>query len=127
MIREPVQPDKRKMTPARRARLLAKLGAVCRFPECSVSTGLELDHIVALDLGGRDADDNFQVLCGPHHAAKTKLDAKLIAKGRRIRKRENGTRRERRPIPQHVNGLQSRGFDKRLRKRMSGKVERISE
>lgn len=34
----------------------------------------QLDHIVALHKGGRDEDDNCQVLCIPCHEAKTAED-----------------------------------------------------
>jgi 5-methylcytosine-specific restriction endonuclease McrA len=107
--------EARKMTPKRRARLLEKHGHVCAYPECEVSTGLELDHFVALAIGGKDTDDNLRPLCPAHHKQKTALDAKLIAKCRRIIAREDGTRRERTAIP-------SRDFPKDLTRGFDGKV-----
>jgi 5-methylcytosine-specific restriction protein A len=89
--REPVEIDGRAMTPARRARIIARDGGHCRYPECEVATGLEVDHIVALELGGRDRDENLQTLCHDHHKAKTKLDAALIAKARRRKAKAEGT------------------------------------
>jgi 5-methylcytosine-specific restriction endonuclease McrA len=88
--REPVEIDGRRMTPARRARIIARDGC-CRYPGCEVAEGLEVDHIVALELGGRDRDDNLQALCVPHHKAKTKIDAGLIAKARRRKAKHEGT------------------------------------
>lgn len=34
----------------------------------------ELDHIVALEQGGADTDENLQGLCAAHHDAKTARD-----------------------------------------------------
>lgn len=94
---------RRAMTPKRRAAVLARHAGHCAYPGCTVSTGLEIDHVIALELGGKDADENLVPLCGPHHKQKTALDAKLIAKARRLRKTEAGETRAKRPIP-------SRGF-----------------
>lgn len=67
------------------------------------------------------------------HRLKTKADAKIIAKSRRIRAKllpvelttaeqfsQKWAEYERKAKPK----IQSRGFDKTLRKKMSGKVER---
>lgn len=117
MRREPVEATPRKaMTPARRARVLARFDGKCSYPGCEIATGLEIDHVIALDLAGKDEDDNLAPLCEVHHAQKTRLDAKLIAKSRRLRKRESGIKK---PCT-----LKGRGFDRSLRQRMDGTVER---
>lgn len=103
---------RRSMTPARRKRILARHGDVCAYPECEIVTGLEVDHIVCLELGGRDVDDNCEGLCAHHHKIKTARDLKLIAKARRIRKRDAGIK------PRKGRSL-SHPF---LRKRMDGVV-----
>lgn len=102
------------MTPARRKRLTEEGGSVCAYPGCEVKERLELDHIIALDLGGKDADSNLQLLCAEHHRKKSRLDMKLIAKGRRIRRREAGEKKPSR--------LVNRGFDKTLRRKFDGTV-----
>lgn len=82
---EPVSNTPRKaMTAARRFRILAKSDGHCAYPECAETHGLEIDHMIALALGGKDDDSNLTALCGPHHAQKTRLDIKLIAKAKRI-------------------------------------------
>jgi 5-methylcytosine-specific restriction enzyme A len=40
-----------------------------------VPMATDLDHIVPLELGGSDTDDNLQGLCRAHHLDKTKLEA----------------------------------------------------
>lgn len=114
---EEVQIDKRRaMTPARRARVVARDGEVCRYPECAIAKGLEVDHIVCLELGGKDSDENLQLLCYAHHKQKTALDVKMIAKARRLRK--DRIEAPTRPKSQ----IKSRGFDKTRSRRMNGKV-----
>ncbi len=97
-VREDVEIDARRMTPARRARIIAHHGGVCAYPGCEVTEGLQVDHIICLGLGGKDRDDNLEPLCDPHHKAKTRRDKKLIAKANRLRAREDGTRRARQKI-----------------------------
>jgi 5-methylcytosine-specific restriction endonuclease McrA len=90
MRREPVAIERRAITPARRARILARDGGACRYPGCAATCGLEVDHIVPLALGGRDVDDNLETLCAAHHVQKTRLDARLIAKARRAGAKHRG-------------------------------------
>lgn len=88
--REEVEIDERKMTPARRARIIAR-DKHCRHPGCEVTEGLEVDHIVCLELGGKDADWNLQALCVGHHKQKTARDLGLIAKAKRRKAKNDGT------------------------------------
>lgn len=108
------------MTPARRQRIVARQDCLCAM--CGrgigiVDTKFEVDHVIPLELGGSDDDTNLAAICRPCHLLKTLTDLKAIAKARRLRKRADGTRRERQPIPTHVNPwpkgrkLQSRGFN----------------
>jgi 5-methylcytosine-specific restriction endonuclease McrA len=90
MIREPVAIEARALTPARRAGILARDGGHCRYPGCQATSGLEVDHIVPLALGGRDRDANLETLCVVHHVQKTRQDARLIAKARRAGAKHRG-------------------------------------
>lgn len=99
---------RRPMTKARRARILTRHGQRCARLGCEERQGLEIDHVIPLELGGKDDDANCEPLCPKHHAAKTRLDVRMIAKARRIRKRLAGEVRCKRPI-------RSRGFDKQPR------------
>jgi 5-methylcytosine-specific restriction endonuclease McrA len=101
---EPVTPEPRRMTPARRARILSAFDGRCAYPECSETAGLEIDHTIALELGGKDADHNLRPLCERHHKQKTALDARLIAKMRRRKAKNDGT------YPKPLRPLHSRGF-----------------
>ncbi len=42
------------------------------------------DHLIALELGGKDDAKNLQPLCLACNASKTALDQKLIAKAKRL-------------------------------------------
>jgi 5-methylcytosine-specific restriction endonuclease McrA len=87
---EPVEIEPRAMTPKRRERILAKHNGCCAYPECTETVGLEIDHVIALALGGKDDDANLEPLCPAHHLAKTRLDVKLIAKAKRNFATHNG-------------------------------------
>lgn len=90
MKREPVHLDARKgMNPARRRRILEQHGGMCAYPECFVCTELEIDHQIPLALGGRDSDENCWPLCRMHHRQKTILDVKMIAKAKRLVRKES--------------------------------------
>lgn len=104
MTREPVAIAPRAITAARRARLIARDGGQCRHPGCAATHGLEVDHIVALGLGGRDSDDNLETLCAVHHRQKTRHDARLIAKARRAGAKHRGE------FPPSKAKIRSRGF-----------------
>lgn len=107
---EEVEIDARRMTPARRARIIARDGGKCVRPCCETPTeGLQVDHIVALELGGKDADWNCETLCTPHHKIKTRADAAAIAKARRRKAKHEGT------FPEAKQKIRSRGFEPRWR------------
>ena len=122
--REPVDATHRKaMTKTRRERVIARFDGKCASPGCSRTESLEIDHTIPLELGGADEDHNLKPLCGYHHKLKTKIDAAMIAKARRNRKREAGEKRNTKAIPQRVNAwapkgsrkLQSRPFPRRAK------------
>lgn len=73
------------MSPARRRRIIARSNGHCSYPECESADRLEIDHIVALFLGGKETDDNLAALCYDHHKQKTSRDARLAAKVRRLK------------------------------------------
>jgi 5-methylcytosine-specific restriction enzyme A len=51
--------------------------------------GAEVDHRIALALGGADEVENCSVLCIPCHRRKTRADVRKIAKAKRVGKRNN--------------------------------------
>ena len=55
-------------------RMHPRICAECRR-QGLVGFGAELDHIVPLHLGGKEADDNRQWICREHHAEKTAREA----------------------------------------------------
>ena len=101
------------MSKARRDRILAAHGHACAYPGCDLAQGLELDHTIPIELGGKDDDSNLRPLCGYHHRAKTKLDAKMIAKARRLRKSS--------AAPSEPSRIASRGFSNTHRPMRSGR------
>ncbi len=79
--------------------------------------GYQFDHITALALGGADRPDNLRAVRVPCHKRISALDISMIRKADRQRKAYLGTKKQRGPK------MQSRGFDKRLRRRMDGTIE----
>ena len=106
-IREPVEIEARKMTAARRARIIAEHGGVCAYPCCEITEGLEVDHVIALELGGKDADHNLEPLCRDHHKTKTRRDLGLIAEAKRRQRAHIGQK------PPPTQALRSRNTFKR--------------
>lgn len=83
-IRDPVVIEERRMTPARRARIIERDGGKCVRACCETPTDrLQVDHIVCLALGGSDKDWNLETLCFGHHALKTKADVAAVARAKR--------------------------------------------
>lgn len=76
------------------------------------------DHIVPVALGGGSGGGQIQRLCVPCHKSKTRNDIRMIRKADRQRKAHLGLKTRKGPK------LRGRGFDKSLRKRMDGTVER---
>ena len=95
------------------------------------------DHNILHETGHPDRDEfwNLTPMHVKNHVEKTKRDAAIIAKGRRIREREEEFIREARrgrvllellprepPDNRSRRKLRSRGFDKRFRRKMDGTV-----
>jgi hypothetical protein len=106
-----------------RERLDLFLAARGRCQRCSWSltpgTRWEVDHVIPLALGGRDATDNMQVLCSPCHGGKTReCDVPAIAKTARIRARQSGAWRTRRPMQGGRQSQWKKTIDGRVVERM---------
>lgn len=75
------------MTAQRRARLFQERGGRCAG-KCGRKLGpkddWDLDHIIALENGGTDDDDNLRVLCDWCHSEKTSEDHATAGHGRRM-------------------------------------------
>lgn len=91
-------------------------GGVCRRCRSPLNKPFEVDHRVALALGGTNDRSNLEAICAePCHREKTARDLKAIAKAKRLAG-ETGNR-PKRPIL-------SPGFNKSLKQKMDGTVIR---
>lgn len=97
---------RRPMTKKRRREVLDRCGHRCARAGCNVTSGLEIDHIICLALGGEDEDHNLEPLCGPHHREKTNADLEAIARARRRRLKAEGVETRQKKI------IASPGFQK---------------
>jgi uncharacterized protein (TIGR02646 family) len=111
------QPERRRSFTARQREAIAERQAYgCANCGCSLVTNrFQIDHIQRLDALGKHEPDNWQALCVPCHAEKTRTDNREAKKGRRIRGENK---------PRIKKAIPSRGFNKTLRRRMNGKTER---
>jgi len=93
----------------------------CDDPDCDTAIyikGCPIDHWLALVDGGKHEDSNFRPISPGCHASKSAREHKANSKAKRIVKKREGTMKRRGPP------MKSRGFDKALRKRMNGQVEK---
>jgi 5-methylcytosine-specific restriction endonuclease McrA len=80
---------------------------VCKVDLCGIA--FDIDHVQRLDALGKHEPENWQALCVPCHAIKTKTDNREAKKGRRIRGEAGQQARRAKNGPQ----ITSRGFQKR--------------
>lgn len=99
--------EKRNVSKARREKVLAAQDHVCKRAGCE-ERATDVDHIIPLWMGGSNRDENLEGLCPAHHKAKTKAEASIRGKVKRIIKRESGEKKPSR--------LKGRGFPKQSRK-----------
>ena len=111
---------RRPLTPRQKAEVLARQNNCCALCGDELTGAVEWDHTRARGLLGTECTSNFQALHVSCHKIKTRDDVKRIAKAKRLERfMQTGRHRNRKSRP-----IQSRGFDKRFRKRMDGTVER---
>lgn len=77
------------MTGQRALRIFEAGGGRCASERCGhrklgPADDWDIDHIIALENGGTDDDENLQVLCSWCHSGKTGDDHALAGKGRRM-------------------------------------------
>jgi 5-methylcytosine-specific restriction endonuclease McrA len=116
---------RRKLTKDQRMEILEEAGFCCWYCHQPIAYDeMELDHALALGLGGEDNPLNLVPACVPCHrgagTGKTADDRKRMAKAdRQRRKHEEGRGRKRKGKP-----IKSAGFPKGLRKKLNGEVVR---
>jgi len=115
-----------------RARLCLKQAGKCAGCGVKPLYGWEFDHIIELWEGGTNHISNWQAFGSRRdckcHAVKTAEAARRRAKMHRLRGNTGQVKRRKARGGSSIKSagkLQSAGFQKGLRKRMSGKVERI--
>lgn len=104
---------------SRRARIFAAHNGICWLCKLKIEVNdpWDADHMIAREIGGSDDDDNLAPAHKDCHKAKTKRDVVAIAKSNRIIRKANPETRKKSKRP-----IQSRGFDKSVKRRFGGKV-----
>lgn len=120
--REPVDIERRKpLTKKQRAELAVRqeglCGCGCGKKLNHLTEGTIDEHVLPLWCGGTNDLDNRQLWRKPCAAKKTAQEAKERGHIKRIIKKSD-------PATRKPPRLKSRGFDRTLRKKMNGSVER---
>lgn len=111
---------RRRLSSGEKAQIIARQNNCCAICGRELVGTIHMDHRIPFELWGADDADNIQAVHVACHQTKTRGDMKAIAKAKRLERfMETGRHRNRKSRP-----IQSRGFDKSLRKRMDGTVER---
>lgn len=106
--------ERRKISPKVRAAVIESYGGKCA--ECGGEGPFDIDHIHALIFNGPDEPSNMRPLCIECHKRKTARDIAANAKGKRIRRKAEGTWRTNR------KRIQSRPFDTTKVRTVSGEA-----
>lgn len=108
------------MSKARRARIFAQHGGICGISGRKIGPddAWHVEHRIPWAISFDDSDENLYPALVEPHKVKSAVDARNIAKAKRIEARINGTRRERKPIPSRrfqagKTVWPKRSFDKR--------------
>lgn len=122
MSRRPDHIPPRKAIPVSvKRQVVMRSDGVCEALGCD-QPACDLDHTIPVALGGENTADNIKALCREHHDAKTKLDVKMIAKADRQGGRSGQAKRRKDKPKMKGPRIQSRGFDKRFKKKLDGTV-----
>lgn len=93
---------RRRMTPKRRAEIFAAHDGLCHICEGKIDgarEGWEVEHVIPLEISRDDSDANLAPAHTTCHRAKTKADARDIAKARRVNQKHHGARKKKGGIP----------------------------
>lgn len=112
-----VAEPRKKFSRAVRTQVLERQDGLCTACEGRIFGKFDIDHIKALELGGSNDLTNLVALHPECHAVKTRRDIGMIAKARRITKRETegpkpAKLKSNGAWPRSSRPIQSRGFDK---------------
>ncbi len=108
------------ITPAMRLQVLKLHGALVCCQVCGAATyiaDVDIDHELALiDGGSHDFQANMRPVCKACHAIKSAREHKNNAKAKRLATKHSQ--------PNQPGKIKTRGFDKTLRRKMNGQVEK---
>lgn len=117
---------RRSFTARQRNEIANRQEWLCNICKCDLwGIRFDVDHVHRLDALGKHEPSNWQALCVPCHAEKTRTDNREAKKGRRIRGLAGQAKRRKERGGSSIKGgakLQSRGFDRTKTKGFDGKV-----
>lgn len=108
----------RRMSPTRRLRIFEAADGICHLCGQRIDgtrERWEVEHVIALELSRDDSDENLKPAHVSCHKAKTKDDAGLIAKAKRVERKYKGAFRSKSPLPG--------GRDSKFKRKIGGGFE----
>lgn len=112
-VRQPAPRTERKdFTKKQRAECFWRASGRCEVCAVKLMGRYDIDHIIALDHGGKHEPGNWRVLCVACHKAKTADDAGISAHINRLHEKHGFKEPKRKPGPK----LRGAGFSNRNRK-----------
>jgi 5-methylcytosine-specific restriction endonuclease McrA len=73
---------------------------LCMLCRCRLTLGNFIyEHVIALELGGADTDDNISLTCKPCAKEKTRDDHSRAAKAKRVKAKALGLKKTKNPLP----------------------------
>lgn len=106
--------SRRRISARERMAIWTRCGGVCHICGEKIDGGREaweVEHIIPLEMGGDDEGDNLAPAHVSCHRAKTKADAKHIAKAKRMQQREAGVKRQPRTV---IPGSKASKFKRKI-------------
>lgn len=107
---------RRGFTAKQRQSVLSAWEGRCHCCDETIDGPWDVDHIIPIALGGLHEPSNWAPILRDHHKIKSRADVKAIAKVARIRAKDTTGKKPSR--------LVSKGFDKTMRRKFDGTVEK---
>jgi 5-methylcytosine-specific restriction enzyme A len=98
---------RRRISPTERASIFQAAGGICHICGDKIDgtrERWEVEHVLALALGGDDHGDNLQPAHERCHSPKTREDVARIAKAKRVSRKHTGAHRPVRTLPGSRSG-----------------------
>ena len=103
--------DDEKIPDRVRQRVAARVNHCCQNCGMRVGYGGQIDHAIALILGGKNAESNLRLLCQNCHVAKSKADVAAKSRSAQTKKRVGPLVKGQSKWSKDYHAMKDRGYD----------------